>query len=242
MHISGSGKIPGGEYKENCSVSGSAKISGDLRCLAFSCSGAAKAEGYLACETEAHVSGSLHVAKCLQAEDICVSGSLRVGEDCVATDEVKISGALHCGGILKGTSVMVSGGFHVEKGVEAEEVKIAGRVICEGLLNAERTEIRLNGEGSSIHSIGGSKITVTAGKRPEVNSLISLFRSWHSKIGDLKVTESVEGDYVSLEDTEVPVVLGRIVTIGQNCKIGRVQYSERVKIDPSAQVDQVEKV
>lgn len=57
MNISGSGRIPAGEYSEKISVSGSGKIDGKVRCKALSCSGSVSGNGEVQCLEDVHGAG-----------------------------------------------------------------------------------------------------------------------------------------------------------------------------------------
>jgi len=48
--------------------------------------------------------------------------------------------------------------------------------------------------------------------------------------------ESIEGDRVYLESTQADVVRGREVSIGPSCRIRRVEYSQSLQVDPTAEV------
>ena len=242
MHISGSGHISGGEYHEDCSVSGSAKINGDLRCIRFSCSGSANGVGNLTCEEGVKVSGSLHIRRSVHAKMIHASGSFHVDGDCTGSEEIKTSGAFHCGGNVKTTVLHIAGALSAEGGIEAEEAYISGKIVTAGLLNAEKVVLRLEGAPSHINAIGGSEITIQKNPYKTNMSRLPFLGKFFSSTGELRVSEAIEGDVISLENTTVPLVVGRIVTIGPGCKIVRVQYSEELHLDPVAEVGTSEKI
>ena len=114
---------------------------------------------------------------------------------------------------------------------------------CGGLLNAEKVEIWF-GSGGHVGSIGGGEIEIARSGGEIVNHSISIF-SRFSNNGDIRnftVDEYIEGDTVEIENVTVPVVTGRIVTVGKGCEIDTVRYSEQCEISPDAKVGKTEKI
>lgn len=239
MNISGSGQISAGEYNERISVSGSGKATGNVRAIGFSCSGSAVCEGYLECTEDVKVSGSMKVEGALTAEVLKVSGALKVGGEC-RVGEIKISGSLKCEKGVKAAVIKCSGGLSAGGDVEAEEIRIAGAIKCSGLLNGEKIDISIGG-GSRVGSIGGSVINVFEEGSGGIARMPLISKLLGSKRG-LAVEESVEGDIIALEYTEAPLVVGRVVAIGEGCRIGLVQYSEQLEVHPKAIVEKRERV
>lgn len=242
MNIAGSGHISAGEYNEKIAVSGSARLDGTVRCLGFTCSGSTSAAGDLICAEDAKISGSTGIDKNFCAREVKVSGSFRVGGDCKVEQEIRIAGSTNCHGEVKCGALRCAGKITVGGGIEAEEVKLAGAVNCCGLLNAEKIEIKLDGASSRVGSIGGSDIRIWVEKRTKKVSRLPLFSKLIGSGGDLQVDESIEGDVIALEGVSTPLVVGRIVAIGEDCQIDLVQYSEVIEIHPDAKVGRYEKV
>lgn len=242
MNISGSGHISAGEYNEKIAVSGSAKIDGNVRCLELACSGAVSAAGDLHCAQDARVSGSMRIDQHLTAQNLKVSGSVKVGGDCTAENEIKVSGAMNCRGNLKCALLKSAGKITVGGGIEAEEVKTAGVANCDGLLNAEKVEIKLDGASSYVGSIGGSDIRIWSERKKQMVTRLPLFSKLIGGSGGLQVREEIEGDVIAIENVCTPLVVGRIVAIGEGCQIDLVRYSETIEIHPDAKVERYEKV
>lgn len=239
MHISGSGKIPAGEY-EKISISGSGHLYGLVKCNSFFTSGSSKGES-IECSEKFKISGSSHFSENVSSANIGVSGSFSCGGNIICTEKAAFSGSAKCGSI-KCDVLKVSGSFKSDKDVEAEKVKINGVINCEGLLNAENIEIKFD-RGMNIGSIGGSQIHIfREGKRIffEKLPLISLFMK--KVYGNIKVESSIEGDNIEIEAVTCPRVTGRVVAVGKGCKIDLVQYSDKIEIDPRANVEKIEKI
>ena len=217
MKISGAGAIGAGEY-DNVRISGSAKGEGLIRCKSFHASGSFSG-GEIECSEDFHVSGAGKFAGNIRAKEIHVSGAIKT-EGNMKGKEIKLSGAIKTGG-----------------DVEAEEIKISGEVNCGGLINAERLYVNLDSTASSTaENIGGSKITIEKGKSG------GFFCRLLKKSGKFIVSESIEGDEISIEYTSAKTVTGRNVKIGEKCEIGLVQYSESIEISPKAKIGKCEKI
>ena len=217
MKISGAGAIGAGEY-DDVRISGSAKSEGLILCKSFHLSGSFSG-GEIECSEDFHVSGAGKFAGNIRAKEIHVSGAIKT-EGNMKGKEIKLSGAIKTGG-----------------DVEAEEIKISGEVNCGGLINAERLYVNLDSTASSTaENIGGSKITIEKGKSG------GFFCRLLKKSGKFIVSESIEGDEISIEYTSAKTVTGRNVKIGEKCEIGLVQYSESIDISPKAKIGKCEKI
>ena len=217
MKISGAGAIGAGEF-DYVRISGSAKGEGLVRCKSFHLSGSFSG-GEIECSEDFHVSGAGKFAGNIRAKEIHVSGAIKT-EGNMKGKEIKLSGAIKTGG-----------------DVEAEEIKISGEVNCGGLINAERLYVNLDSTASSTaENIGGSKITIEKGKSG------GFFCRLLKKSGKFIVSESIEGDEISIEYTSAKTVTGRNVKIGEKCEIGLVQYSESIEISPKAKIAKCEKI
>lgn len=240
MNISGAGHIPAGDYNEKISISGSGKLDGNIRCTAFSVSGAASGVGSVECSGRVGVSGSARIAEDLTANEVHVSGALKVMGNCTAEQMIRVSGGMSCDGTMKCAALAVSGGIRVNGGIEAEKISISGMVTTDGLMNAEEIEIKLAKAKSTAGSVGGSSIKIHSGAAERIFG----WSVWSGIFGrcEFKVDESIEGDEVYIENVTAPLVVGRVVTVGEKCKIGLVQYSESIEVHPKAQVEKCEKI
>ena len=238
MRISGAGVVGAGEY-DNISIAGSGVLQGSVRCGSFHCSGSANGEGELNCAGELRVSGAMRLNGRLTAGEAQVSGAFTC-EELRAEGNVKLSGGVKVAGMLAGKDVRISGGLQAGGGIEAENFTLSGSMDCGGLLNAERVELRLARTGSTVQAIGGADVIVEPGES-KTGFLGGLFRNAAKKCV-LTVRESVEADDVLLQNTVCPLVTGSRVTIGKNCRIDLVRYSESLTVDPEAHVGGSEKI
>ncbi len=188
------------------------------------------------------VSGAVRMNGGLTAGAAHVSGAFQ-GEAVRAAGEVMLSGGAKIDGDLAGRDVRASGGLKVGGGIEAENFVLSGSMDCEGLLNAERAEIRLHREHSTVQAIGGAEVLVTLDENAERRQgFFKSFLKGAPKTGTLTVRESIEADTVELVNTACPLVTGGRVTVGPGCRIETVRYRDRLTVDPAATVESSEKI
>lgn len=240
MSIAGSGKIPSGEY-EKISISGSGHLYENVRCTSFSSSGSSHGDS-IECSESFKVAGSSSFSENIKAKNIVISGSLSCGGDFIAEEKISCAGSVKCKGNTKCESLCVAGALKVEGDIEAEDVRTDGTINCGGLLNAESIEIKFN-RGMNIGSIGGSRIVIHVKEKNNIIIRLPLFSSLASNtMSEVTVSSSIEGDEIALERVSCPRVTGRVVAIGEGCKIDLVQYSEQIEISPDAEVGATEKI
>ncbi|MBQ5329327.1 MAG: polymer-forming cytoskeletal protein [Oscillospiraceae bacterium] len=253
MRITGTGCIGAGEY-DDIEISGAGKSEGLIRCKSFDCSGAFSGNSDIECEgkmeasgafknigtirtKEFEASGSAKNCGNFTADIIDVSGAFKIEGNCVSAVEAEISGGCTVEGNFKAAELEVDGGLRVTGDLEAEKADICGGINCGGLINAERLYVNLDSTASSTaENIGGSKITIEKGKSG------GFFCRLLKKSGKFIVSESIEGDEISIEYTSAKTVTGRNVKIGEKCEIGLVQYSESIEISPKAKIGKCEKI
>ncbi len=239
MKISGSGKIPAGEY-ESIKISGSGSLEGNIKCSELHVSGSASADALVECTGEIHVSGACDFDSDITTETLHVSGALNCDGSITATEGMHLSGGVNVDGSVKCGSLDAHGGLNVAGDIEAESASIHGNLGCGGLLNAESIEIDTR-DGCLIGSIGGSKIVIKYKKRKFFKNLITI--SFNDKqVRGVEVEQSIEGDEIEVESVTCPRVSGRTVKIGEGCEIELLQYSESYEIHDKAKVGKIEKI
>jgi len=233
VSISGSGRLGGGEY-ERVSISGSGRVDGDVIASELRISGSGKVTG----RTEAGqivVSGSGTFTDAVVAEEMRISGSGRV-DGSVEAKELKCSGSFRAAGDVSGDYVKISGSMKVSGDVEVDIFNASGGFEIEGLLSADKVEIHLGGR-CSAREIGGERILVERGTSfggALIEGLVKMLTG--GGVAELR-TAQIEGDEIHLENTIADIVRGKRVVIGPNCRIGRVEYEESLKVHEDAKVD-----
>lgn len=226
MKIAGKGNITSGEYKEIV-ISGSGVMEGNIRCASYKSAGASRCEGNIECENEMSVAGSGSFMGNIKAKSISAAGSLSCNGDVTVKEELKTSGSAKIGGFVKASSLRAAGRLEAGSDIEAENIRVTGVLNCPGLLNAEEIELKMS-DSMKIGSIGGS--------------VIDIYRDPQSEKRGRLLVNLIEGDSITLEAVTAKRVSGRVVEIKDHCEIELVQYSEELKVSPSAKVGKTEKI
>ena len=232
--LSGAGKLSGGDYTR-VSISGAGKVQGDIKAEELRISGAGKVDGRVDA-LQITVSGSGAFASDVIADEMRVSGAARI-DGIARVKELKCSGSYRTKGSITAEYIKASGQIRVGGDVEADLFKATGGFEIEGLLSADKIEVRLGGR-CSAREIGGERIDVRRGGYRDrgilLDGLVRMFSG--SGTAELRVTQ-IEGDEIHLEDTIAEIVRGKKVEIGPGCRIGLVEYADKLEVHPDARVE-----
>lgn len=245
MKISGSGSIPGGEYK-NVKIAGSGDILGDIKCdvVAISGSGNCKgkissrelrASGTVTCldnvevEEGIKISGSGSFNSSVKSKELCVSGDGSFQGD-IKAEIIKISGDSNIKGNVSFSNMKICGGVEIQGNCEGNEFIGRGAGTIGGLLSADKIDLKV-ADTWKIKEIGGEEIKVTKENIKKFLFLTFVFRNK----GKL-VCDSIEGDNINLEYTECNIVRGHNIIIGEGCSIKKIEYSGNLTIDEKSTV------
>lgn len=241
LKISGSGSAGGGRY-DVVSISGSGKITGDVNCEKFNISGSGKVEGTVTSNmfkisgssringdlncVNGSISGSGSILGSVFANKFSVSGSETIGGS-FKGEEFEMSGSGKVEGKINSVSVKLYGSINVGQGIEGEIITIKGAIKTPGMINGDEVNIELNG-GGEVDEIGATKVRVT--KAYANMNVVGRFicKLFSQNYGYLNV-KSIEADEIYLENTIADVVRGGKITIGEGCKIKRIEYSESLE-------------
>ncbi len=224
--ISGAGKLSGGVY-DTVKVAGSGKIEGNVDANQISTAGACKIEGNVKAK-RMKTAGACKIIGDVQVGELKTAGSCAV-EGRVEADSLESAGSQT---ILKGVTakaIEIAGGWKVGGDVEADRFTAKGSINISGLLSADEVHLELGGR-SKVREIGGGRIAV---KRSNQGWFTFIGLGWGS--GSLEV-ETIEADEIYLEATKAQTVRGKRITIGEDCRIERVEYEESLQVDESAEV------
>ena len=138
---------------------------------------------------------------------------------------------------MAATDIELKGYLNVGGDCQAESLIGEGAFTIGGELNAGSLDVTVHGN-SSAREIGGERIVV---RQPVggITSLTSLFAVFSEK---RLTAETIEGDFVWLENTTAKVVRGKQVTIGVGCSIDLVEYAESYTPVEGAQVREARQV
>jgi len=219
LKINGVGQASGGTYRE-VRIDGVSRLKGDIECEKLRLNGMATAQGTIRAR-ELECDGKLNAVRLLEAGNAVLNGMIKVK------------------GEFRGEKVELNGYIVVQGDLSAESFHGRGCVEVGGLLNAG--EVDLTAEGRcTAREIGGESIRI---RRGTGGSRWRTMWSWAiPKLTAITEADTIEGDRIDLEHTTASVVRGSVVHVGRGCKIGRVEYTEELKVHPEAKVDDQVKV
>lgn len=239
LDISGFGTISSGDYGK-IKVSGSGVLNGHIKCTSFYSSGSTKGES-VECAEDMKISESSVFSLDIKTQNIAVSGVLSC-KKLIASGSVSCSGSVKIRDDIKCADLSVCGALKSEHNIEAEKVKINGVLNCDGLVNSKDIQIEFC-KGMNIGSICGSSIVILMDDVRKAFNKISLISSFFKKtVGKVHVLSSIAGDDIKIERVYCPRVTGKVVSVGNGCKIDLVQYSEKIEIADDAKVGKIEKL
>lgn len=225
--ISGAGRVEGDVEADSVEISGAGKIVGNVKANTVSLAGACKIVGAVTAQ-RFDAAGAWKVSGDVQSEIFTVAGAGKV-EGSAHTQEFSSAGATKITKNLRAQRAKFGGVLTAGGDVEASELRGSGAFRIEGLLAADQLNLEL-GERSWAREIGGERITVR--KR---GSLWGRLARWWGRQIELSA-ETIEADELSLEATVAKIVRGKRITLGPECRIERVEYTESLQIDSTSVV------
>ena len=231
LKIMGEMTLAGGKYRD-VAVMGELTINGDLTCTDFKIMGQAHINGNLTAR-EGKVSGKAVLDGAVSMDELKVQGQVRIDKQ-ARIDRLRVQGQTSIGGDLKTEEIDLQGELNVAGNCTAERFKARGAFTIDALLNAGDIDIRQYGP-SSAKEIGGERIIV---RRAPASVLWQFLKSIFLNLDfkDKFVTDSIEGDDITLEYTKAKVVRGNNVLIGNGCEIDLVEYKKTFEQTKDAKV------
>lgn len=132
---------------------------------------------------------------------------------------------------VQARNIVVSGSFAAD-GVNTDLFEAKGKVSITGALQASRVIIWQHGRASVEDIYAEQSITIK-------NDRTSLL-SWLSLGGKLGRFGSLRGRKIEVNDVQAEVIAGEHVTIGANCHVDKVIYSQKLTASPRAVIGIVE--
>lgn len=214
VDLSGVSKVIGNVKANNLVVSGLCNSSADITADFVNISGVMKSENGLTSKEKVDISGTSKI-KFINANILNISGTSKVNGDC-SFDRADISGSIKVNGSCEG-----------------RDIKVDGIMDVTSLLSADRIEISIQGR-CNINEIGGEEITIKKG----FGFSIPLLPILKKKV----ICNVIEGDKIYLENTKCNIVRGRDITIGPNCTIEKVEYTNSFYVEDKNAVKEIKKL
>ncbi|MGL5417781.1 MAG: hypothetical protein ACRDAU_19085 [Clostridium sp.] len=221
IKIIGEGIIGEGEF-DGVKIVGEADFLGECITKNLKICGEGKAIENLIVD-EGKIVGSLNCLKNLNIrKKLKVVGNIDIIDN-LEGEELEVSGEVKVKNDFKIKKSKINGELIVEKDCIGDSFYLGGKAEVNGLLSHDYIEIKLLGD-SKIKEIGGEKIIIKKYEKLFIN-----------KKGTLNV-ETIEGDYIYLENTVCKEVRGEEVIIGENCIIDYVEAKGNLKIHKESKV------
>lgn len=233
INIEGLGTHSGGEF-DRVTISGHGKITSDLKCQTLDVSGISTLQGDVEGES-VRASGMGKFLKNIKASELDISGKVDVDGD-IEVSTLYASGMFKAKQCLKTIQANITGMLSVEGDMVGEDITCDGSIQCKGFLNCESLEINIRC-ASKFNEVGATKVNISTQTNGFTGVIGRLF-----PINNKVIAQVIEGDEIDIESCEVKVLRGRDIKIGPKCKVGIVEYSGTLEVDPNAQIDQVNQV
>jgi len=246
----GAMNVGGSLTTELISVDGAASVGGDLTAQKLSVDGSLSVSCTLHAE-RVSVDGSLSVQGEMHAPILAVDGSLSAHT--LHSEQTNVDGSLRCvsffGGRLacdgsayiedelSAKEVVVDGSLKVTNKLEAETIRADGSLSTDGQISADRIEI--DGEVCADEIVGDyiriayDPVAHTIHQIKDV-VLHALFKRGTSE--QKSCANLIEATTVEIDNVTAGTVSGEHVTIGENCRIERLECTGTYTIDSSSYV------
>jgi cytoskeletal protein CcmA (bactofilin family) len=223
LSINGMGSSDGGSF-DKVSVNGKGTVNGNIECRIFDCNGSGQFNGDVLSSEKAKINGNAAIAGSFAGVTLSIDGSAGFSGDVAVSDEMKVNGKARIGGRLASRKVLVNGRLTAGGGIETEEFKSEGQFIIGSHLAAGSIEASIIGE-CKVQEMRGRSILI---KQKKDNPLRGLLQSFFPSRLEAAL---IEGEEIHLEHTNVKMVRGHHIVIGENASADFVEYTGSLKFE-----------
>lgn len=209
IKILGESSINGGEYN-NITILGEACTRGNIECNNITILGELKLNNEVKANDIKILGTVVAYSKCVINKKLKILGQLDSKED-FKVNRAKVLGEGNFEKNLMFQNINVLGEVNIKGDCEGSVFKSKGQVNIEGLLSADKIDIDPKSV-NMINEIGGSEIII------KKTGLITLSQG-------RVISNSIEGDKVTLENTHCKIVRGHDITILSGCVIDKIEYT-----------------
>ncbi len=181
------------------------------------------------------VVGTLFLSGKLESQELKVVGTLD-SEDDIFCSGMNVLGTAKLRNLKVRNYLHVVGTTTVQE-INAEKVSVSGELTAEDKIECGHLEVKglvragnfLGADTLSIKSRYTSRVKDAGGKEIRVRG-----RLFSKKI--VFSAGTVEFDTIDIENTKASVVRGKHVTLGKNCSVDLVEYSDTLERHPGARI------
>lgn len=223
--INGFGSSNGGEC-HFVTINGKGTIKGDISATKIEVNGQASFQGVIHTK-KLEINGSATLENTIYADKLSIDGHATCKSN-ITSNKLRVAGFASIKGNVKSEDISIEGKTTIDGNCDAEYFKVLGPIKITGTLNAEEIKIEPKWK-CEINEIGCKNIKVKYEKDPFWNVLESL-------VTTTLTVGTIEGDNIHLENTTAKVVRGKNITIGKNCNIQLVEYTDTFSRSDNATV------
>lgn len=231
-------KIWGDIKTKQLHIRDNSNIHGNIEALEFSINDCSNVEGNISSKT-VKINDNSKVNGNITAENTIVKDSSTI-DGSILSKKIHLHDGCKVKNSIKGEEIKINDNIEIQKDCECENFTGYDCFKIGGLLNAEEVNIILD-DNCSVKEIGGNNISVSIPKNSNSISILGVLHITTSGIGYL-TADTIEGNTIYLENTTAKIVRGNKITIGDNCKIDKIEYKENVNISDNSTVNEKSKI
>lgn len=168
---------------------------------------------------------------------LSLSGQLK-GQDLSCKEYVNAMGNCHFSKSISAEKITSLGNLVCDENIFAnEKLLVKGTIICRGQIKSKEVDIKFEGK-NKISKILSDKTTINIKKSKKFLKKIPLI----SKIVKNANVNYIESEFINIEYVTCPFVKGRIVVVGNGCKIDKVEYVDQIVVSKKAKITTTEKI
>lgn len=228
--INGDGTVAPGTYG-TITLNGAGTVTGDVACSELKINGAGTCNGSVKADTIT-VNGTGTFNGPVQAGELTANGNVDVRAG-VGVGMLRVRGSVTTDGGVNAREIDLKGDLKTGGAVKAEKLHGEGRFAVSGALEATDIELRLHAKSSA------TEVTCTRMILRAPDGLTAVIAAFTDR--EL-AAHTVRGDELELISVVASLVSGRRVTLGEGCRVGRVEYSETLQKLSGALVTEERKI
>lgn len=226
--INGFGSSNGGEC-HIVTINGKGTIKGNITAEQIEVNGQRTFHGVVNSK-KLSVNGSATFERITHTNKLSIEGHATF-KDNINSIKLHVAGYASIKGNVIAEEISIEGKTTIDGNCEAENFKVLGPIKIKGTLNAEVIIIEPKWK-CEINEIGCRSLQVKYANDSLWNVIDSLVTT-NLTVG------TIEGDDIYLENTKAKIVRGKNISIGKNCHIDLVEYTETFKRSDDATVHSI---
>ena len=209
--LSGMGKIKGSVEAKVVESNGISSIIGAVKAQTLMISGSLSVDKEIELEHSVNIKGSGTFLKELKCQEVLVQGSLTIKGD------------------IKCKIANINGLLSSKASFTGDEFKLSGQLDMYGNIRANIVEINFF-EKSTFNEILADTVNITTSHDEKKGLLSKLKLRTMLKCIEIKAKE------VFIENVDCKLIVAEKIIIGENCKVEKVEYTEKFEFDKSSEV------